>query len=179
MHWVNEARGRAARQQRPNAFLIWRRIPRLVEEQSHLLTEDVARTFRQHGIEAGDDARRECRLFVLWSVHVGLTNLPAGLSRTLLQWLHERRIARASDIIGADDAPLYRRRKIEALYVVRNLFLETGEHGLAPPLTVRSARFFVAKAAGGEQAAPPELLADMLCLLRRASSTCAAACLGG
>ena len=151
---------------------VWRRMPALVHEQADLLRGEVADIFDRQGVAVSQDTHRECLLFILWSVHAGLLNMRAGLPRGVLLWLHRRKVARTARSGDHRLLPLYERRLIEALYVVRNIVAERTAQGWALPLSTRTARMFLKNAsppAGPVQAA---MLDDVLAILRRRSSAC-------
>ncbi|SCW68871.1 hypothetical protein SAMN02927924_02154 [Sphingobium faniae] len=150
----------------------WRAMPALVEEQSRALRTSLREALDDADMPMPPEAERECFIFVLWSVHICLMNMRPGMSRTVLQWLHERRIKR----VGKGDGRLlahYRRRRIEALYVVRNVMLERDGPYWAPPLSTRSARMFLDKAFAEKGQLPMDVVHSVLRSLKQSSSACA------
>lgn len=156
-----------------NLICLWRRMPHLVDEQSGLLREEIVGILKRQGLTVSEDTSRECFLFILWSVHVGVMNLRPGFTRSMLLWLHKRKITKVSKSGDPRLPALYERRLIEALYVVKNLFVERTEQGWAPPLSLRSARLFLNNASSEARLASADLLEDVLLILRRRSSACA------
>ncbi|PJG49435.1 hypothetical protein CAF53_15335 [Sphingobium sp. LB126] len=154
-------------------------MPPLVEDQVDLLRKEIRSILDREGWAVSEETSRECFLFILWSVHIGLMNMRPGLTRSVLFWLHKRKI-RALAIAGDRRLfPQYERRLIEALYVVKNVYVERTEQGWAPPLSHRSARMFLNNAAPEARSAPGRLLDDVLLILRRRSSACTATLLAG
>ncbi len=156
---------------------IWRQLPPLVDEQTRQLNAEIHETLEREGLPPSERTARECFLFVLWSVHVSLSNMRPGVTRRLLLALHGWKIRRLAG--GRDEAllHLYERRRIEALYVIRNIHITRHGDGFAPPLTRRLARMFLRNAAGEAHQAPGGLVEEVQAILSRHTAACAGALL--
>ena len=151
---------------------VWRSMPPLVYEQANLLQKEVTELLDHQGLAVSEETRRECLLFILWSVHVGLINMRPGIVRSALQWLHKRKIEKKAQAEYRRLLTQYERRRIEALYVVKNVFAKRTAQGWEIPLSLRSARMFLNNATGEAKRASTANLDDVLLILRRRSATC-------
>lgn len=156
-----------------NFVRLWRHLPPLVDGQVALLRDEISDVLDHHGLAVSEDATRECLLFILWSVHVGLMNMRPGITRNILRWLHKRKIKKTSKTQDRYLAALYERRLIEALFVVKNIVVKRTEQGLAPPLSRRSAKMFLKNVSAEARGAPTGFLDEVLLILRRRCSACA------
>ncbi|MBH2000586.1 MAG: hypothetical protein I8H96_15825 [Sphingomonadaceae bacterium] len=156
-----------------NLMRLWQRLPPLVDSQVGLLRDEVAGVLDRQGVAVSEAADRECMLFVLWSVHVGVVNMRPGITRNILMWLHKRKIKQTAKAQDRDLVALYERRLIEVLFVIKNIIVERTEQGLAPPLSRRTARMFLKNISTEVGGAHPDLLDEVLLILRRRSSACA------
>ena len=156
---------------------IWRRVPPLVHEQADLLREEVTVVLAREGLAPSEETGRECTLFILWSVHAGLMNIRPALVRNALLWLHRRKVAHTARAGDPDLLPLYERRRIEALYAVRNIFAEQTPRDWMLPLSSRLARMFIRNASAGAQQVSRSAIEEVLRVLRPRSSACVRALL--
>ncbi|RYY29307.1 MAG: hypothetical protein EOP62_00225 [Sphingomonadales bacterium] len=156
-----------------NFVRVWRRMPPLVDSQVALLQDEIGQVLDSQGLAVSATAHRESTLFVLWSVHAGLMNMRPGISRSVLLWLHKRKIAQTAKARDRQLLALYERRVIEVMFVVKNIVFERTEQGLALPLSRRTAKMFLKNLSPEAANAPVDLLDDVLLILRRRSSACA------
>ena len=152
---------------------LWRTMPSLVHEQTDMLRAEMAELFERQGLPVSDETRRECLLFILWSIHVGLANMHPKFLGSLLSWVHRRKI-RAHE--RADHPRLmaqFERRQIEALYGVWNILAARNGQDWEITMSPRSARLFLEKASAGMPVAMPVTVLDtVLGILRRRNSAC-------
>jgi len=160
-----------------NVWRIWRQLPPLVDEQTRQLNAEIHATFAREGLAPSERTARECFLFVLWSVHVSLSNMRPGFTRLMLLALHGWKIRRLAGRKDEALTRLYERRRIEALYVIRNIHIARRADGFAPPLTQRLARMFLRNAAGEVRHVPGGLVEEVLAILSRHTAACAGALL--
>lgn len=152
---------------------IWRAMPSLVYQQADLLRDEVAEALERQGLPVPADMRRECLLFILWSVHVALVNIRPIFLRAPLVWLHRRRIMRRE----CDLLAHYDRRRIEALYGVWSIMATQTRQGWEIAMTPRSARIFADKAAVGRANLSSVMLERLFAILRQRNSICLSAVL--
>lgn len=153
-------------------LLLWRRLSPLVYQQTDLLRDDVADFLDRRGLPASEETSRECLLFILWSVHVGLMNMRPGIRRSLLLWLHKRKVAKVAQAGDPRLVTLYERRLVEALYVITNIFAERTAQGWSLPLSPRFARMFLNNATTGSGDVSKAAADDVLPILRSRSAAC-------
>ena len=142
----------------------------LVIDQTRLLDTEIRALIAQGDREAGQPVLLEAASFIMWSIHLALLNARAGaLDKLFARFLFERQIPRIALELGTDADELdhiYRRRRIEVMKTIRNVFVrQTGDGELITPITTSSAKLFLNRAMGTSRSKPPQPEEEFAALL--------------